>query len=120
MRFFVNATGTFTLTGEPLPTDPIGRLRYPIPLGLLARVEYLIGESFKAEVTVVDNVAGAFVEGAEPTDAIDGMLQPAVQYVFFDVVTARVEAAWLYGNTAGTFGQFQENSRVGGSVGVSF
>lgn len=120
MRFFLDATGTFTLTGEPLPTDPIGRLRYPLPVALLGRVEYLVGEAFKGEVTVVNNLAGALVEGGAAEDGLDMMLQPAVQYVFFDVVTTRIEASWLLGNINGTFGQFQENSRIGGSVGVSF
>ncbi|MDP2340960.1 MAG: hypothetical protein Q8O67_08385 [Deltaproteobacteria bacterium] len=122
VRFFVDATGTFTLTGEPLPQDPIGRLRYPLPIALLGRVEYLVGEAFKAELTIVDNFAQIDLGGdlGEELQDHDLLLQPAVQFVFFDVVTTRLEAAWLYGDIAGTFGQFQENSRVGGSVGVTF
>jgi len=122
VRFFVNATATFSLTGQPLPTDPISRLRYPLPLAVMSRVEYLLGEAFKAELTFVDNLAFIDLAGELGEELFDHdiVLQPAIQNVFFDVVTARLEAAWLLGNPAGTFGQFPENSRIGGSVGVAF
>lgn len=122
VRFFVNATATLSLTGEPLPQDPISRLRYPLPLAVMSRVEYLVGEAFKAELTFVDNLAFIDLSGNLAEELLDHdiVLQPAIQNVFFDVVTARLEAAWLLGNPGGTFGQFPENSRIGGSVGVAF
>ncbi len=122
LRFFVNATGTFTLTGAPLPSDPIARLRYPLPLALLTRTEYLVGEGFKAELTIVDNFAQIDLSGDLGEELLDHdlLIQPALQFVFFDVVTSRLEASWLTGDLQGTFGQFQHNTRIGGSVGVTF
>lgn len=122
LRFFVNLAATTTLTGAPLKGDPISRLRYPLPLAVLSRAEYLVGESFKAELTLVDNLSHIDLSGDLSDELLDHdlVLQPAVQMVFFDVVTARLEAAWLLGDPDGTFGQFPENSRVGGSVGVTF
>ena len=138
LRIFVNVTATMTLTGEPLPTiadpqdgvgpsdNPVDMLRYPLPVAVLTRVEYLIGETFKAELTLVDGLGqmDLFSPGADITDSLlnrhDLYLAPAIQMVFADVVTARIEGALLAGTRLGTFGRYPENSRVGGSVGVSF
>ena len=93
---------------------------------MLTRVEYLIGETFKAELTLVDGLGqmDLFSPGADITDSLlnrhDLYLAPAIQMVFADVVTARIEGALLAGTRLGTFGRYPENSRVGGSVGVSF
>jgi hypothetical protein len=126
LHFFVNATGTLSLTSSVKITDAITRLRYPIPAGLLARVEYLAGEDLKVEFTAIDGW-GSMRLGGPDVDLVnelltghDVWLAPAAQMQFFDVVTARVEGAWLLGTTRGIFGRFAENSRIGGSLGVAF
>jgi hypothetical protein len=126
MHFFLNLTATVPLTSSVKINDAVMRLRYPIPAGALLRVEYLAGEDAKIEFNAVDSwgpmqlfnddadVVKELLEGHDVWLGLAGQMQ------FFDVVTARVEGAWLFGNPRGIFARFPENSRVGGSLGVSF
>lgn len=102
--------------------DPVARLRHPLPAAVLTRVEYLFGDTTRLELTAVDNVLRL-----DPDDesqllfTTDVLLIPAVQALFADVVTGRVEAAFLLGDEAETtFGRYPENWRLGASLGVSF
>lgn len=131
VRIFLQLLGTLELHEDgddnivpriPDFQDPIARLRHPLPAAVLTRAEYLFGDTTRIELTFVDNLLR--LDPDDETQLIftnDILLIPAVQALFADVVTGRVEAAFLLGDTKETtFGRYPENLRVGASLGVSF
>lgn len=130
VRVFFQLLGTIELHEDgndivpriPDFQDPIARLRHPLPAAVLTRFEYLFGDTTRLELTFVDNLLR--LDPDDETQLLftnDILIIPAVQALFADVVTGRLEAAFLLGDTEETtFGRYPENLRVGASLGVSF
>lgn len=93
-----------------LSDDALGRLRRPVPGGLLTRVAYEAGPDLRFEVAGTLSLKGD-----------DGFVNPRVEYVLFDRVKARLEYLWLFGSAKeGSFAPFRDNSRLEASMEASF
>ena len=127
VRVFFDVTGTQEIVTAGKKTeirvpdfdDPIARLRHPLPLAVLTRIDYLLGDTARVGLLIVDNLARLDAK-KHAVFTTDLLVVPAVQALFADVVTGRVEAAFLFGDPDGSFGRYPENLRVGASLGVSF
>ncbi|WP_257463533.1 hypothetical protein [Archangium lipolyticum] len=109
LHVFLELTHSQALAGR-LSDDALGRLRRPVPSGLLARVAYEAGPDLRFEV------AGALSRKGD-----DGFANPRVEYVLFDRVKARLGYLWLFGSAEeGSFAPFRHNSRLEASMEASF
>src|SRR5205823_2834734 len=106
LHLFLEASVIRPFHGKTPAPDP---LRFPWRSAALARLRAEVGSSLKIDVDVIDVL-----------ERYDLVVSPAIEYVFSDLVTAKVGYLGLWGAAGGLFAAYARNARVTGSMEMRF